>query len=164
DRALVLHTIPPEDSSKNTGVEKEKTAEPAPVPSSSKMPTAVQAISKLISVVEIIKRQYLASLVDTGGLVGLHQYNQLGCLEELEDHGAAAAVEMDEDMRAQEITELLSGTKNVRIKRTPYMRVTLSVHEIPSLAADDSPATAQPPAKRCLSKSAKGRLKKRLKK
>jgi hypothetical protein len=44
------------------------------------------AIPRLISIVEIVKREFLKSLAakHSPRLAGLHQYNELGCLEDLD--------------------------------------------------------------------------------
>jgi len=106
-------------------------------------------IPRLISVVEIIKREYLAAMNTNRSpeLVGLYQYNE---------------GEEDAEDRRKMITEALIGTKNVRIARSPYMKVTLCRKELVGMKAGR--ATAQAPLKRRLSKSAKERLKKRLRK
>lgn len=47
--------------------------------------SSTATIPRLVSVVEIIKREYLKTLELESGesLSGLHQYNELGCLEDL---------------------------------------------------------------------------------
>jgi hypothetical protein len=68
-RPLVLHTLPPDPPGQTKG----------------DLDNATLVIPRLISVVEIIKREYMKLSQDTHSprLVGLHQYNQLGTLEEL---------------------------------------------------------------------------------
>jgi hypothetical protein len=59
--------------------------------------------------VEIIKREYLKTMDAKGApnIVGLYQYNEMGCLEdEAEEEGDQSV----ED-RIKMITEALSGTK-----------------------------------------------------
>lgn len=65
----MLHTLPRDPPSQNTG----------------DLDKATLVIPRLISVVEIIKREYIKHLHDTHSqrFVGLHQYNQLGTLEDL---------------------------------------------------------------------------------
>ncbi|KZV76413.1 hypothetical protein PENSPDRAFT_680085 [Peniophora sp. CONT] len=183
DAVLVLHTLPldlkgkgkapPPTATDDTSGAQEQPQPPANADTGksqtlakkrSGMQPSTNAISKLISVAEIIKREYLKLADDA--LVGLYQYNELGTLEDL---GLASQPQSEEDAdlelaRSQAIIQALDGVKNVRIQRTPYMRITLSPKEVSDLAAVTHPATAQRPEKRQLSKSAKGRLKKRLKK
>ena len=122
------------------------------------MHPSTAAIAKLISVTEIIKREYL-KLPHTS-LVGLYQYNELGTLEDLglSPHPQQEDGEDVEMVRSQAIIEALDGVKkfvttiytavclltglnSIRIQRTPYMRVALSPREILDLAAVTHPAT-----------------------
>lgn len=68
-RPLVLHTLPHHPPGKVTNDLKSTTL----------------VIPRLISIVEIIKREYIKALHEKHSprLVGLHQYNQLGTLENL---------------------------------------------------------------------------------
>ena len=86
---------------------------------SSNITASANTIPKLISVVEIIKRQYLEAQqlsLDDGKLnkrkIGLHQYNYLGCLENAhqdeEDKGKGG--ESDEDM-GKRLKSVLEGNK-----------------------------------------------------
>ncbi|KAG6877564.1 hypothetical protein C0993_006061 [Termitomyces sp. T159_Od127] len=140
DRAIVFHTLPA------------PTAEGARGPGDAprRLSKATTAVPRLLSVVEIVKREFLKSLEAKRSprLAGLHQYNEIGCVE----------TAVDED-RAAEIRRALSGSNHVKIQRTPYMKVTLSLKTLPELA--ESGATYQPPTLRKLSKSAKQRMKKR---
>jgi hypothetical protein len=79
---LVLHTLPPAQSDP-AGKSSEHPEDPAH--GTSKIPSATMAIPRLISVAEIVKREYLKKLHSTGqGKVsGLHQYNKIGALEDL---------------------------------------------------------------------------------
>ncbi|KAG6889652.1 hypothetical protein C0995_015768 [Termitomyces sp. Mi166 len=136
---IVFHTLPATANG------------PSDAPKLSKSTTSVP---RLLSVVEIVKREYIKSLEAKRSprLAGLHQYNEIGCLEDL----ATAA---SED-RAAEIQRALSGGGNhVKLKLTPYMKVTLSLDALPELA--ERGATYQPPTIRKLSKSAKMRMKRR---
>ncbi|KAJ2919880.1 hypothetical protein MD484_g585, partial [Candolleomyces efflorescens] len=72
-----------------------------------------------------------------------------------EENTAAGAAEK----RSEKIIEALSGKNHVKQIQTPFMRVTLSLTELPSLQAKG--ATYQPPTSRKLSKSAKARANKR---
>lgn len=66
------------------------------------MPASTATIPRLISVVEIIKREYLKTLSseEPNLLTGLHQYNEMGLLE---------ATPEQED-RAQMVADVLAGT------------------------------------------------------
>lgn len=156
DKPVVLHTLPLVQTTNET----EKTQ--------GALSNATTVIPRLVSVVEIIKREYLKSLElkQSTRLTGLHQYNELGCLEDLEaednrmeqDTPQAA----NEEARVQNIVQALGGENHVRQKQTPFMRITLSTQSLPELK--ERGATYQPPLIRKLSKSAKARAKKREKK
>ncbi|KAI0048998.1 hypothetical protein FA95DRAFT_1653164 [Auriscalpium vulgare] len=160
-KALVLHTLP--FKPKNEGTHTEETMEvvgsvdePADQSCKRGMAVSTTTIPRLISVVEIIKREYLKTLdaKKSKELLGLYQYNELGCLEDHAEAGETA------DDGARPLEELLNG-KHVTVKKSPYMKVTLCRQELPGL--DASGATPQRPLKRKMSKSAKGRVKKHLK-
>lgn len=70
---------------------------------------------RLISVVEIIKREYLKDLEKRRStrLVGLHQYNEIGSIENLGSTGGSVGRETDEQ-RAQRIAMTLEG-KNLYV-------------------------------------------------
>lgn len=65
-------------------------------------------IPRLLSVVEIIKREHIKYLdiVHSPVLTGLHQYNELGHLEQ---HVLDMDVELQPENRAQEIAMALEG-------------------------------------------------------
>ncbi|KAF9460254.1 hypothetical protein BDZ94DRAFT_1148954, partial [Collybia nuda] len=151
DRPIALHTLP--------AVPKPPTDAQGPDPKHppGSLSNSTTTVPRLISVVEIIKREYIKTLElkRSPRLLGLHQYNEIGCLEDL---GLVEVPETDESKRAEELVAALSGKKYVKQKQTPYMKVTLSVNE---LGEDYKNATYQPPAIRKLSKSAKARAKKR---
>ena len=92
-------------------------------------------IPRLISVVEIVKREHLERLKArrSSSLAGVHQYNEIGALEDLPSSRPPSP----------DVTEMLSGSKyvassvflskvcadrvhSVRIKKTVFMKVTLS--------------------------------------
>ncbi|XP_006456962.1 hypothetical protein AGABI2DRAFT_212192 [Agaricus bisporus var. bisporus H97] len=139
-RPLVFHTLPrdPPDQANND------------------LHNVTSIIPRLISVVEIIKREFLKRLHEKHSkrLVGLHQYNQLGTLEDL-GYGESEGTPQSRD---QQIAYALEGKNHIKLKQTPYLRITLSLEKIPEL---EKPATYQPPSRRKLSKSAKARAKKR---
>ncbi|KAF7351388.1 hypothetical protein MSAN_01570500 [Mycena sanguinolenta] len=156
---IVLHTLPaapkPESPEKVDG-----TGRVADPPSFSH---TASTVPRLISVVEIIKREYLKKLdlENSSTLLGLHQYNEIGTLEELGINTSNHEVPQDADtVRSQTIAAALEGKKYLKTKQTPYMKITLSRVELPGLIA----ATYQPPTARKLSKSAKARAKRREKK
>ena len=69
------------------------------------------AIPRLITVVEIIKREYLAAMnaKRSPHLVGLFQYNEIGSLEDQAENKGEE--EEGADARTRMITEALSGSK-----------------------------------------------------
>lgn len=133
-RPLVLHTLPRDPPSQTTG----------------DLNNATLVIPRLISVVEIIKREYIKLLGDTHSqrFVGLHQYNQLGTLEDL-GYGETAEDDSIED-RAKLIELAMQGKKwvvasrltisywhllySIKLKQTPFLRITLSLEKIPELS------------------------------
>ncbi|KAF7307796.1 OPT oligopeptide transporter [Mycena kentingensis (nom. inval.)] len=169
--AITLHTLPlprvakelspdkgkqPEGSAKGRKNGKNRDGDaPKPPPSSLTVP-------RLVSVVEIIKREYVKALPATGGVTGLYQLNEIGILEDLGPEYATEnrAEDVDpEEARARAIAAQLNGKKHVQIKQTPYMKITLSTAEI--RPPPNSKATQQAPHKKKISKSAKARAKKR---
>nr|GAT49665.1 predicted protein [Mycena chlorophos] len=176
---IVFHTLPPAPS-KERPVPMDPAAGPSKPKSKPKQEGGIapsaQLAPRLLSVVEIVKREYLKAMdagpvivkreylkaMDSGPVVGLFQYNEIGILEDLPEYAAPPEVpDADpEEARRKAIAEQLSGKNHVKTKQTPYMKVTLSRVELPPNAK----TTAQEPLKRKLSKSAKSRAKKRVKK
>ncbi|KAJ7685679.1 hypothetical protein DFH06DRAFT_1277897 [Mycena polygramma] len=150
---IVLHTLPaipkpPAENPEESG--------PSNPPSFAHTATTVP---RLISVVEIIKREYLKKLEleHSSTLRGLHQYNEVGTLEDL---GLIAPDRITQDadtLRSQAIVAALEGKTHLKNKQTPFMKITLSRVELPNLTG----ATYQPPLERKMSKSAKARAKRR---
>ena len=68
-------------------------------------------VSRLISVVEIIKREYLKTLETTHSarFHGLHQYNEIGILEDLGFEVASTNQSGREVERSRNIIEAISG-------------------------------------------------------
>ncbi|PPQ80243.1 hypothetical protein CVT25_003503 [Psilocybe cyanescens] len=164
DRTLVFHTLPPTIDPQATL--QQETGKQVSQKSAS---TSTDLISRLISVVEIIKREYVKNLdaKRSARMIGLHQYNEIGDLEALGASITPLVEEgMDEDTaeakRSRTIIQALGGKNHPRQSQTPFMRVTLSLYEHPKLI--ENGATYQPPIKRKMSKSAKTRAKKRVKK
>jgi hypothetical protein len=112
---------------------------------------ATTTIPRLISVAEIIKREYVKVLESKRSprLEGLHQYNEIGCLENLGLDLGGDRPDETEKTRADEIILALSGrnqyvrsfflcvlvpiSSSVKQKQTPYMKVTLSESPLPDL-------------------------------
>ncbi|KAE9410662.1 hypothetical protein BT96DRAFT_778216, partial [Gymnopus androsaceus JB14] len=146
-RPIVLHTLPksPDASGAQSDLSKD---------ASNATSSSLITVPRLISVVEIIKREYI-KLLDTKRstrLVGLHQYNEIGSLEEL----GLVSGETDEQ-RTQRIAMALEGKNFPKQQQSPYMRITLSLHELPELVKKG--ATYQKPLIRIMSKAAKKRVK-----
>lgn len=121
DKPLVLHTLPaPQNSRKlradvvaqnaQNPVGKPQDAQTAETEKESRLPTPTATIPRLISVVEIIKREYLKALdtsfTDAGSIAGLHQYNEIGDVEvELPETPTGDP----EDVRQADLTKALLG-------------------------------------------------------
>lgn len=199
DTPILFHTLPPGylTSSKDERERKRPRLDARPstgakdTPDDQREPTATKSrsqkdaksstkpvtetIPRLITVVEIIKREFLKNLAlkHSPRLAGLHQYTEIGCLEDVQKSNveetsaapSAGAEEEEDDLeelfdeRAKEVVEALSGKNHVRRKRTPYMKITLSLTTLPAL--EEQGASYQAPTIRKLSKSAKSRARKR---
>ncbi|KAH7106399.1 hypothetical protein BKA62DRAFT_765950 [Auriculariales sp. MPI-PUGE-AT-0066] len=166
DIPLVLHTLPaehksnesnePSSSSATLAVEKKrKRGQDDDVSSISakaqktddgainsskkkKIQLCTDSVGRLVSVVEIIQREYL-KLRKTGE-IGLHQYNQLSTLEE---EGLAPQTEELDPLDAA-----LQGKKHTKIKVTPFMRITLCTQELPDLVKQGQTYQGEPPTKK----------------
>ncbi|KAH9057890.1 hypothetical protein EDB87DRAFT_976409 [Lactarius vividus] len=166
EKALVLHTLPATNNGgsvkiRRTGVDTDDNGESNIAMKDKKgLSPSTIAIPRLITVAEIIKREYLLAMdaKRLPDLVGLYQYNEMGCIENgVENEVDEETVEDAED-RMKMLAEALAG-RNIKIERTPYMRITLCRKELAGMKNRDT--TAQAPLKRKLSKSARGRLRKR---
>lgn len=95
-----LHTLPV-NSKEKLNIDP-PTAQPPVSKTKERMPASTATIPRLISVAEIIKREYLKSLSskDSSLTTGLHQYNEMGFLQAPAEH---------ED-RTQMVAEALAGT------------------------------------------------------
>ncbi|THH11023.1 hypothetical protein EW145_g931 [Phellinidium pouzarii] len=111
-----------------------------PSPSASNIP-------RLISVIEIIKREYLKTKVPGHGhdRTGLFQYNSLGTLGGSESPVDSIWESLDEEHRQRRITAALEGRNFHWQERTPYMQVTLCTS---SLLSMEDKHTVQPPLTR----------------
>ncbi|KAF9223585.1 hypothetical protein BS17DRAFT_733178, partial [Gyrodon lividus] len=113
-------------------------------------------IPRMVSVVEIIKREYLKGLdVSAGNLSGLHQYNRL-----LFERREEIPVE-DGDNRVNALLLALDGHSHVKQIFAPHMKITLSVKAIPDM--HEKRETYQTPAMRRISKTAKARMRRLVK-
>ncbi|KAI5891003.1 uncharacterized protein SCHCODRAFT_02627862 [Schizophyllum commune H4-8] len=115
------------------------------------------AMSRLISVAEIVKREYLTELdkKKSTRLSGLHQYNFIGYTDgaQLSDKGKGKEKEVS---RPEAILDALSGSKHIVQRQLPWMSITLSIEPLTGQAG-----SYQQPLPRNLTKSAKTRAKKR---
>ncbi|KAI0079181.1 hypothetical protein K474DRAFT_1737380 [Panus rudis PR-1116 ss-1] len=156
DQAITLHTLP-SDKKQSENQDEESNSD-----ASSKMPASMSTIPRLISVAEIIKREYVKKLdadqAEAGSLTGLHQYNELGTLPEQEP----AEPQDREAARLEALSTALQGKKHLKRKHVAYMKITLSRKRIPDLRSQGT--TYQEPVLRRLSKSARMRQKRRQKK
>ncbi|KAI9451080.1 hypothetical protein BJY52DRAFT_1206051 [Lactarius psammicola] len=169
EKALVLHTLPA--AHKCGSIKSGKTGVRVDAGDNDETNTAMKdkktglspstiTIPRLITVAEIIKREYLITMdaKRVPDLVGLYQYNEMGCIE----NGVENEVDEEKDEGAEDrmkmLAEALAG-KNIKIEKTPYMRITLCRKELAGMKNRNT--TAQAPLKRKLSKSARGRLRKR---
>jgi hypothetical protein len=126
EKALVLHTLPaPAEKVKSkktegaTGDGNEPQGAPQPPQEidvagqgKSGFSASATTIPRLISVVEIIKREYLVAMGArrSPDLVGLYQYNEMGSLEDRVENEREGREESGGD-RVKMITEALSGTR-----------------------------------------------------
>lgn len=118
DRPLVLHTLPASKGKApaaggDTDTPQDTTALGAPAAekkAKTGLHPSMATIPRLVSVVEIIKREYLKTLdparAEAGLLSGLHQYNELGDLGEA-GHGESSA-DAEED-RLESLARALQG-------------------------------------------------------
>ncbi|KAF8274827.1 hypothetical protein EI94DRAFT_1775770 [Lactarius quietus] len=146
EKALVLHTLPAANKGESIGKRKGRKEGLSP---------STTTIPRLITVAEIIKREYLLAMDARrmSNLVGLYQYNEIGCIENGVENEAYEEKDEGAEDRMNMLANALEG-KNVKIERTPYMRITLCRKELASIKSRNT--TAQAPLKRKLSKSAKG--------
>jgi hypothetical protein len=119
-RPLILHTLP---AKKNpTADATEPLVRDAPPDSS---PYPALTIPRLISVVEIIKREYLKALDATHPpvLTGLHQYNELGSLE---TKSSVLEPAVDDSVRAEMLIRALEGNKCVSKSLCSFFKIIYS--------------------------------------
>ncbi|KAI0794855.1 hypothetical protein C8Q75DRAFT_747748 [Abortiporus biennis] len=163
-KTLTLHTLP------------STTTHPSSSPSTNEQGTqatkdsftsVTSSIPRLVSTVEIIKREYLKiqdiSTAENGAIHGLNQYNELGNLEDITDTVHVGPQREDEEReRMNKIVAALKGKNHLQQKKIPYMKITLCRQEVARFKGKK--ISHQSPSIRRLSKSTKTRLKKRFQK
>ncbi|KAF8877830.1 hypothetical protein CPB84DRAFT_1852536 [Gymnopilus junonius] len=197
EKSVVFHTLPtaidpstyPSSSSpqpaERSGGGKD-TSKPSPAPNTSITITSKAAssttdlIPRLLSVVEILKREFMKKLEEKRSprMKGLEQYNELGSVEALRvtvsdvavenavddaGKGQGQGQEEAEKQRSERILQALSGKNYPRQSQTPYMRITLSLAERPDLVERGATYISTTCYSQAL-KSGKARAKKRAKK
>lgn len=107
-----MHTLPAPKRQQDTGNTEqlpEDAASTSSKPERERMPASTTTIPRLISVTEIIKREFLKTLpadeAQQNTLTGLHQYNELGILPEEPNVEPVDA----EAERLQSLTHALTG-------------------------------------------------------
>ncbi|KAG8736730.1 hypothetical protein FRC10_008987 [Ceratobasidium sp. 414] len=148
-RPLVLHTLPHKrDTARQDGKDVSATE---PAAKKRKITPSTNDIPRLISVVEIIKREFTDA--------PLHQYNELGCLDEPTVEGGALIPNEPGEERQAVLQKVLQGKDHIPIQRTPYMKITLSRVALPEFGT--AGATYQVPVPKKVSRSAKARRRRR---
>ncbi|KAL7412002.1 hypothetical protein BDY24DRAFT_394266 [Mrakia frigida] len=174
-RPLTMHTLPPTPTPTSAEpLASSSTFKPKPSKARS---NTTHLIPKLISTVEIVKREYLALLAldreaqrlrlrevakgkgkevekdvsmedddeeergeEEEGMRGLWQYNETGCLEDLEEDTSAEEGGGERDsvreaeLALERLKEVLSGKVGPKMVHTPYFKVTLSTIPLPEMA------------------------------
>ncbi|CAE6528955.1 unnamed protein product [Rhizoctonia solani] len=132
-RPLVLHTLP-----YKSGADAEETEVPEPDTKKRKIEPSTTNVARLISVAEIIKREFKEG--------SLHQYNEIGCLDApgSREGGLGAGVPSEPGAERQAaLQKVVEGKNHLPIKRIPYMKITLSQSQLPEGQVPNS--TYQPP-------------------
>lgn len=157
-RPLAFHTLPPPPTAAHEPASQSK-------PKADRMHPSMALVPRLVSVVEIVKREYVkmldTSLAEQGALSGLYQYNEIGELETSASAGEAGEVDPEQE-RLQNLNAVLEGKNHLKIKKTAYMKITLCRKELGHPLSKAT--TYQKPSVRKLSKAARDRAKKRTKK
>ncbi|KAI0683391.1 hypothetical protein BC835DRAFT_1296050 [Cytidiella melzeri] len=170
-RPLTFHTQPAKARPRPPEADTDLPDEPAwdaPAPADQqnpkkqeRMPPSLLLVPRLVSVVEIIKREYLKKLdmAGKGCLSGLYQYNELGNIAPPDGEDTETDPQAE---RARSIAIALKGKNYPKLtKRNACMKVTLCRTQLRHLATKQA-ITYQKPNVHKLSKSAKARAKKRL--
>ncbi|KAF8599678.1 hypothetical protein BDV93DRAFT_609115 [Ceratobasidium sp. AG-I] len=151
-RPLILHTLPVKSTTRE-----ESQTDLEGGGKKQRISPATNDVPRLISVVEIIKREFKGA--------SLHQYNEVGCLEALESGGPVVVAGIPNNAgeeRQAALEKALEGKHYLPIKRTPYMKITLSQAALPESGTKG--ATYQSPTVKKPSRSAKSRNRRRTKK
>ncbi|GAA5985430.1 hypothetical protein JCM10908_006971 [Rhodotorula pacifica] len=154
NRPIVLHTLPPPSSPSEPSTSSASTSKAPPI-SQKQVDSAVDALPKLVSILEIIKREFPACSTSTSTSAGeigkpskqgrLHQYTRLTTFEtalEYQPVPDGVRVEEDAELEAvrQELVQLewLTGragkAKRPRKRHSPCMLVVLSRQPLSALA------------------------------
>ncbi|CAE7146233.1 unnamed protein product [Rhizoctonia solani] len=147
-RPLVLHTLP-----HKSGAAETETSEPDG--SKRKIEPSTTNTARLISVAEIVKREFKEG--------PLHQYNEIGCLDSPNPREGGSGVGVPSEPGAERqaaLQKVAEGKNHLPIKRTPYMKITLSrsqLSEVPN-------STYQPPITKKQSRGTQKRTRGRVKK
>ncbi|CEL55343.1 hypothetical protein RSOLAG1IB_01353 [Rhizoctonia solani AG-1 IB] len=116
-RPLVLHTLPHKH-------EEEGTESSEPDSKKRKIGPSTTNVARLISVVEIIKREFKDG--------SLHQYNEIGCLNAPSSRPGGAEVPSEPGAERQAaLQKAVEGKNYLPIQHTPYMKITLSRTVLP---------------------------------
>ncbi|CAE6427302.1 unnamed protein product [Rhizoctonia solani] len=150
-RPLVLHTLP-----HKSGADTEEAETPEPGAKERKIEPSTTNVARLISVVEIIKREFKEG--------SLHQYNEIGCFgtPDSRDGRPGAGVPSEPGAERQAALQKITEGKNyLPIHRTPYMKITLSLAKLPESQVQNS--TYQPPIVKKQSRGPRKRSRRRAK-
>jgi len=112
-----------------------------PAPGKASLSTVTMTVPRLVSVVEIIKREYSKTLETkhSSKLSGLHQYNEIGCLEDL---GLDECMDTQEENGKITLEMTLEGKNqyvfypNYYINRSFYPTTTKSKAETDTIRED----------------------------
>ncbi|CAE6438944.1 unnamed protein product [Rhizoctonia solani] len=148
-RPLVLHTLPHKSETGATGTEGSE-----PDAKKRKIESPTTNVARLISVVEIIKREFKDG--------SLHQYNEIGCLDapSSREGGPGVGVPSEPGVERQAaLLKVVEGKNHLPIQRTPYMRITLSQTVLPESQVPNT--TYQPPVVKKQSRGTRKRSRRR---
>ncbi|QRW17866.1 hypothetical protein RhiXN_02790 [Rhizoctonia solani] len=148
-RPLVLHTLPHKPDRETSGLLD-------PSAKKRKIEPSTTNVARLISVVEIIKREFKDD--------SLHQYNEIGCLDAPSSRAEGSGTRIPNEPgveRQAALRKVVEGKNYLPIQRTPYMKITLSRAALPESQALN--ATYQPPVAKKMSRGARKRSRRRTK-
>ena len=117
EKALVLHTLPAANKLVDAGNGDEtqlwQETDTAANDRKRGLPLSTVTIPRLITVAEIIKREYLLAMdaKRMPDLVGLYQYNEIGCIENGVENEANEENDEGTDDRSKMLAEALEGKK-----------------------------------------------------